>query len=68
MSLLKKEKKNYYNNLDLKIFDDSKQFWQRIKPLFSDKMKTLQRDIIIVENDRITSDDKGVAEKLNIFY
>ena len=39
VSLLKKEKRNYYNNLDLKIFDDNKTFWQRIKPLFSDKMK-----------------------------
>ena len=68
MSLLKKEKKNYYNNLDLKIFDDNKTFWQRIKPLFSDKMKTLQRDIIIVENDIITSDDEGVAEKLNKLF
>ena len=24
VSLLKKEKRNYYNNLDLKIFDDNK--------------------------------------------
>ena len=66
--LLKKEKKNYYNNLNLKIFDDNKKFWQRIKPFFSDEMKILQRDIIIVGNDIITSDDKGVAEKLNKFF
>ena len=49
VSLLKKEKRNYYNNLDLKIFDDNKTFWQRIiKPLFSDKLKTMQSDIIFL--------------------
>ena len=34
VSLLTKEKKKYYNNLDLKIFNDNKNFWQHIKPLF----------------------------------
>ena len=33
-----REKKNYFNNLDLKIFNDNKTFWQRVKPLFSDEM------------------------------
>ena len=32
VNLLKKEKKNYYNNLDLKILGDNKKFCQRIKP------------------------------------
>ena len=36
-SLLAIEKKNYFNNLDLKIFKDNRTFWQRVKPLFSDK-------------------------------
>ena len=68
VSLLKKEKRNYYNNLDLKIFDDNKTFWQRIKPLFSDKMKAIESDIILVENEIITSDNKEVAEKFNNFF
>ena len=68
VSLLKKEKRNYYNNLDLKNFDDNKTFWQRIKPLFSDKMKDTANDITLVENDIITSDNKEVAEKFNNFF
>ena len=68
VSLLKKEKRNYYNNLDLKIFDDNKTFWQRIKPLFSDKMKAIESDIVLVENEIITSDNKEVAEKFNNFF
>ena len=68
VSLLRKEKKIYYNNLDLKIFDDNKRFWRSVKPLFSDKQKVLDGNIVIVKNDNIFSDDKEVAEKLNIFF
>ena len=32
VSLMKKEKRRYYNNLDLKVFADSKLFWKKIKP------------------------------------
>ena len=52
----------------LKIFDDNKTYWQRIKSLFSDKQKSLQSDIILVENDIITSDKRDVADKLNTFF
>ena len=34
VNLLKKEKRNYYNHLDLKILDDNKKFWQGKKPYF----------------------------------
>ena len=56
-----KGKKEVLNNhLDLKILDDNKTFWQIIKPLFSDKQKSLQSDITLVENE--------VAENLNKFF
>ena len=66
VNLLKREKKKYYNDLDLKIFYDNTKFWRRIKPLFSDKNYGGQRSITIVENDLIT-DKRDVAEKLNNF-
>ena len=62
---MKKEKNNYYNNLDLKIFIDSKKFGEWIKPLFSDKQNILQRNIIIFEKEVIISGKKQLAEKLN---
>ena len=68
VSLLKKEKRKYYNNLNPKILKDNKTFWQRVKPLFSDKQKGIQSDIIIVENGVTTSDKTKVAEKLNNFF
>ena len=68
VNLLKKEKKKHYNNLDLKIFNDNKTFWQRIKPLFSDNKSTLQRNIIIIEDNFVYTDKMEVSEKLNYFF
>ena len=67
VSLLRKEKKKYYNNLDLKVFEDNKLFWKRIKPLFSEKTK-LKGNITIVENGKVTSNKTEVAEMLNNYF
>ena len=61
VSLLRKVKKNYYNNLDLKIFEDNRKFWRSIKPLFSDKQKILDTNIIILEDGIIYSKNEEVA-------
>ena len=66
--LFKRQKKSYYNNLDLKIFEDNKKFWQCIKPLFSDKKNILQRNIMILDKGEIITDDAEVAEKLINFF
>ncbi len=68
VSLLKKEKKKYYNNLDLKVLEDNKNFWKRVKPLFSGKTKVLEKNIVILDGEEIISDNKMVAEKLNNFF
>ena len=68
VNLLRKEKKKYYNNLDIKIFDDNKAFWKGIKPLFSNKQAIKQNNIVIVDKDGVTSDNLKVAEKLNNFF
>ena len=67
ISLLRKEKKKCYNNLDLKVFKDNKLFWKRIKPLFSEKTK-LSGNITIVDDGKVTSDKKEVAEMLNNYF
>ena len=68
VKLLKDEKKKFYNNLDLKLFDNNKKFWFYIKPLFSEKQKHLQKNLILIENDTVISDKEIVAEKLNTFF
>ena len=68
VSLLRKEKKKYYNNLDMNIFNDNNKFWKSIKPLFSEKHDNFNKNIIIVEDEVITTDKKEVAEKLNNYF
>ena len=68
VSLLKKEKRQYYNNLDVTIFDDNRKFWKRIKPLFSDQNKTLPKDIILINEGVVISDRVQVANTLNNFF
>ena len=66
-NLLAKEKKKYYGNLDISIFADNKKFWQRVKPLFSDKT-VLKHNIRLKENGKMVSDKKEIAEILNNFF
>ena len=43
VNLLGREKKKFYNNLDLWILNDKRKFWKNIKPLFSNKQKVLKK-------------------------
>ena len=49
VSLLRKTKKDYYANLNVKHIVDNKQFWRTIKLLFSGKTKSNEK-ITLVED------------------
>ena len=66
-SLFRKEKKLYYNNLDIKLINDNKNFWKTIKPLFSDKHFGNNK-ITLLDGDEIISEDAEVAEKFNKYF
>ena len=67
VKLFRKAKKEYYSNLDTSIFSDNKKFWDCMKPLFSDKQKVM-RKIILIEDEKVISNDKEIAEKMNTFF
>ena len=64
--LYKKERKNYYNSLDIKNITDNKQFWKTIKPFLSEKIKTTSK-IKLKDQDKIISNDDKVAEEFSTF-
>ena len=68
VNLLKREKRNYYNNLDIKVLDDNKKTLAKHKAIFSNKQKSLQKDITIVDKDNIMSKNNKVTEKLNNLF
>ena len=66
-SLVRKEKKKFYSNLNIELFIDNKKFWKTVRPLFSDKHSTAKKITLLV-NDNIISSDKEVAETFNTFF
>ena len=67
VNLLRREKRKYYNNIDLKLLTENKLFWKTIKPLFSDK-NNICRKITLIDDGEIISNDVNIAETMNDFF
>ena len=67
VSLLRKTKREYYSNLDVKNITDNKTFWKTVKRLLSDKVTSTQK-ITPIENDKIVKNDNDTARVLNTFF
>ena len=65
--LYKKERKKYYERLDLNNVTDNKKFWKTVKPFLFDKVTTFPK-ISLVENDEIISDESKVANSFSNFF
>ena len=66
LTLVRKAKKDNYNNQDHKNVTDNKTFWKSIKPFFSEKGSTNNK-ITLVEQDLILDKNDNAAELLNIY-
>ena len=67
VSITRKAKRSYYENLDLKDITESKKFQATVKPLSSNKIKSTEY-ITLEENGKIISNDKELARKFNKFF
>ena len=56
VNLLRKTKRNHYEDLDLKDINDNKKFWTTVKPLFCNKIKSVE-NITLDENCKLVRDD-----------
>ena len=68
VSLFRRTKKSFYNNLDTKNIVDNKRFWQTVKPLFSDKNKVKSKITLIENETDIIAEDHDVAKTFNDFF
>ena len=57
----------YFPNLNEKDITDNRKFWYTVKHFLSDKIK-FRENIILVNNERITSDEWKGANTLNNFF
>ena len=67
VSLLRKTKKEYYQNLNEKSVIDNKSFWKTVKPFLSDKTHGNDK-IHLIENDELLKTDLETAEVFNEFF
>ena len=66
-TLIKKTKRNFYNNLNVNKITDNKSFWKTVKPSFTEK--TLKDEkIVLVENDTTFSEENEVAEIFRSYF
>ena len=65
--LYKKEKKRFFNNLNLSFAADNKFFWKTIKPFFSNK-ENYGSQIRLVEKGEVLQDDDLIAKELDKFF
>ena len=65
--LYKKERRRYYERLDLKNVTDNKEFRKTVKPFLSDKVKTFLK-ISLAEKGEIISGEAKVANSFSNFY
>ena len=47
VSLIRWEKKNFFNNISTRDITDNKTFWKTVKPLFTDKIETKSKITLI---------------------
>ena len=65
VSLLRKTKTNYYANLNEKDLTDNKQFWQTVKPLLSDKIKSSKKITLVEQRETLDTDGNIDDEFVN---
>ena len=67
MKILKKAKRNYYRNLDLKDLTDSRKFWHSVKPVFTDTVQVCQ-SVTLIENGEFVSEGLVIAEVFSHYF
>ena len=64
--MLRRAKRNYYNDLDLSHVRDNRKFWKTIRPPFTNKIK-VENKITLNEDSKSTKDDQQVDNIFNSF-
>ena len=64
VNFLRKSKKPYFNNINVKNVTDNKTFWKTVRRKFSKKCKTASTNIL-VEDEKILQEEKATANTFN---
>ena len=64
---IKKDQKEFYNNLNVKCITENKLFWKTVKPSFTDKTLKNERNIL-VENNKVVSGESKLEEIFSKYF
>ena len=67
VTLLRRTKKEYFQNLNVKDLSENKKFWKTIKPYFSNKELNSNK-MLLKEKRELVSDEKQLASIMNKFF
>ena len=67
VSLMRQDKKQYYDSLSVNHITDNKNFWRVVKPNFSNKILGTNR-MILRNGGKIISDTEKVADTFNRLF
>ena len=67
VSLLRQNKKGYFETLDIKSVIDDKMFWKTVAPFFSNKSKASNK-ISLSENEKLITNGQKCAEVFNNYF
>ena len=67
VKMVKKAKKEHYQNISLSEITDNKKFWKTVSPLFGNKVKTNQKFNLIEKNVLVTSDAE-IAKRFKEYF
>ena len=65
VTLLRKGKRDYYENLDLGKVDYSKKFWNTVKPVFANKVTT-RNNITLIK--KVVTSEIELAKTFNKYF
>ena len=64
VNLLRKTKRKYFENIDVKDINNNKKFWNKIKPFFSNKASNTNK-LMLIENNNLISEEPVLANTMN---
>ena len=64
--LLKKAQKEYYKNLDLQNVTSTQKFWETVKPVYENKVKTCNTNSLIEKS--VIKLENALAKTLSEFF
>ena len=67
VTLLRKTKRDYYEILELDEVNDSKKFWNTVKPVFGNKVTT-RSNITLIDNEKLITSEIELAKIFNKYF